>query len=74
MRFLEENKIGTRLFFGGNMTKQPAYINIKKKVIGKIDNSDKVMNDSFWIGVWPGLDKNHFEYIHERIKQYTVKI
>lgn len=74
VRFLEENKIGTRLFFGGNMTKQPAYINIKKKVIGKIDNSDKVMNDSFWIGVWPGLDKNHFEYIHERIKQYTVKI
>lgn len=67
VRFLEENKIGTRLFFGGNMTKQPAYINIKKRAVGTLENSDKVMNNSFWIGVWPGLNESHLEYIIERV-------
>jgi len=68
--FLENNKIGTRLFFGGNMTKQPAYIKIDKRIVGSIDNSDKVMNDSFWIGVWPGLNKDHLEFIFSIIKSY----
>lgn len=73
VRFLEENKIGTRLFFGGNMTKQPAYINIKKRIVDSLENSDKVMNDSFWIGVWPGLEKSHFEYIAETLRGYIKK-
>jgi len=73
VRFLEENKIGSRLFFGGNMTKQPAYINIEKKVVGSIENSNKVMNDSFWIGVWPGLDINHFEHIAEKVRVFLSK-
>ena len=73
VRFLEENKIGSRLFFGGNMTKQPAYINIEKKVVGSIDNSNKVMNDSFWIGVWPGLNNNHFEHIAEKVRLFLSK-
>ena len=70
VRHLEEQKIGTRLFFGGNMLKQPAYKNIPKRVIGELMNSDKAMNDSFWIGVWPGLESKHFEYILEKIKLY----
>jgi len=70
VQYLEENKIGTRLFFGGNMTKQPAYLNIKKKVIGSLVNSEKVMNDSFWIGVWPGLNENHLSFIVEIISKY----
>jgi CDP-6-deoxy-D-xylo-4-hexulose-3-dehydrase len=70
VEYLENNKIGTRLFFGGNMTKQPAYINIDKRIVGSIDNSDKVMNDSFWIGVWPGLDKEHLEYILGKTKLF----
>lgn len=65
VRYLEKNKIGTRLFFGGNMTKQPAYLNIDKRVIGSLKNSEKVMNDSFWIGVWPGLNESHLTYIYE---------
>jgi len=67
---LEENKIGTRLFFGGNMIKQPAYINIEKRIVGTLDNSDKVMNDSFWIGVWPGLSEKHLKYTFDIINKY----
>ena len=70
VRYLEENKIGTRLFFGGNMIKQPAYVNIEKRVVGDLANSNKVMNDSFWIGVWPGLKKNHLEFIAKKIKSF----
>ena len=70
VRHLEEQKIGTRLFFGGNMLKQPAYKNISKRVIGELKNSNKAMNDSFWLGVWPGLESKHFEYILEKIILY----
>ena len=70
VQYLEKNKIGTRLFFGGNMIKQPAYINVEKRVVGTLDNSDKVMNDSFWIGVWPGLQNEHFDYIFEKVIKY----
>lgn len=70
VRFLEEQKIGTRLFFGGNMIKQPAYKNIEKRIVGSLENSDKAMNDSFWIGVWPGLGKEHLEYVFEVLNKY----
>lgn len=68
VQHLENNKIGTRLFFGGNMTKQPAYEYINKRVMGSLDNSEKVMNDSFWIGVWPGLTGDHLNYVVNKIK------
>lgn len=73
VRYLEEQKIGTRLFFGGNMIKQPAYKNIEKRIVGSLDNSDKAMNDAFWIGVWPGLDKSHLEYMAHAMKRYLNK-
>ncbi len=63
----KNNKIGTRLFFGGNMIKQPAYINVEKRVVGALDNSDKVMNNSFWIGVWPGLNQEHLVFMFEKV-------
>ena len=67
VQYLENNKIGTRLFFGGNMIKQPAYINIEKRIVGTLDNSDKAMNDSFWLGVWPGLSEKHLIYIVDKV-------
>ena len=73
VEFLEANKIGSRLFFGGNMIKQPAYININKRIHGTLENSDYVMNNSFWIGVWPGLDISHLEYMHDIVKQFVKK-
>lgn len=70
VEFLETNKIGSRLFFGGNMIKQPAYTNILKRIHGSLENSDYVMNNSFWIGVWPELDKSHLEYMYLKIKEF----
>jgi CDP-6-deoxy-D-xylo-4-hexulose-3-dehydrase len=61
--YLEENKIATRMLFGGNLTKQPAYEGIKYRVLDTLGNTDKVMNDLFWIGVYPGMDIFMIDYI-----------
>jgi CDP-6-deoxy-D-xylo-4-hexulose-3-dehydrase len=62
---LNERKIGTRLLFGGNLLKQPAFVNTPRRVISELKNSDKVMNNTFWIGVWPGLTLQMLDYIIE---------
>ncbi|RDY24518.1 lipopolysaccharide biosynthesis protein RfbH [Romboutsia maritimum] len=65
IRFLEENKIGTRLLFAGNITKQPVFTenNYTYKVIGNLENTDIIMKRTFWIGVWPGITDQCIEYI-----------
>jgi CDP-4-dehydro-6-deoxyglucose reductase, E1 len=61
--YLEERKIATRLLFGGNLTRQPAYRDCEYRVIGSLPNTDFVMNQVFWIGLYPGIRPEILEYM-----------
>ncbi|GAB4273235.1 MAG: lipopolysaccharide biosynthesis protein RfbH [Candidatus Promineifilaceae bacterium] len=65
IQHLENNQIATRLLFGGNLTRQPAYQNVRYRVVGKLTNTDIVMNQTFWIGVYPGLTLPMLDYVIE---------
>ena len=69
VRYLENHKIGTRLLFGGNILRQPAYQNAKYRTVGTLKNSDFVMNQVFWIGVFPGLSAEMLSYLIETFHQ-----
>lgn len=69
-KFLDENKIGTRLLFAGNLTKQPYMAGCKYRVSGNLTNTDIVMNQTFWIGVYPGLGNEHLDYIAEMLEEF----
>jgi CDP-6-deoxy-D-xylo-4-hexulose-3-dehydrase len=70
---LNAKGIGTRQLFGGNLVRQPAYRNTNFRVVGSLNNTDVVMNSTFWVGVWPGLSEEMLEYVAETIKTLKSK-
>jgi CDP-6-deoxy-D-xylo-4-hexulose-3-dehydrase len=70
---LNEAKIATRLLFGGNLLRQPAFIGTPRRVVGDLKNTDIVMNDTFWIGVWPGLTLPMLDYVIETLHRILGK-
>lgn len=70
LRFLDQNKIGSRLLFAGNLTKQPYFKNIEYRVVGDLKNTDLTMENTFWIGLYPALGQEHFEFIGEKLEEF----
>ena len=68
--YLDQNKIGTRLLFAGNLTRQPSMANVNYRVSGELANTDNVMNNTFWIGVQPALTREMLEFVVEKIEAY----
>lgn len=70
LTYLDEYKIGTRLLFGGNLTRQPYFTDRPYRISGELNNTDKVMNDTFWIGVYPGLNEEMLSFMVEKLKAF----
>jgi CDP-6-deoxy-D-xylo-4-hexulose-3-dehydrase len=70
INFLEGNKIGTRLLFAGNLTKQPYMSGRQFRVSGDLTTTDVVMNQTFWLGTFPGLDEHHLDFIVEKLEEF----
>lgn len=70
VRHLESRKVATRLLFGGNLTRQPAYQDVDFRTVGDLSNSDLVMNGSFWIGVFPGITEEMIGYVLETFADF----
>jgi len=73
--YLEANKIGTRNIFAGNLLRHPAYLKIKNrfKVAGGMKTADLIMNNAFWLGVWPGIDKAMIDYIKKVFEKFIKR-
>lgn len=70
LKFLDSHKIGSRLLFAGNLTKQPYFAAIEYRVVGELTHTDKTMNDTFWIGVQPALTKDHLDFVVEKMEEF----
>lgn len=78
IRYLEKHGIQTRMLFAGNLIKQPCFDEMRPlgdgyRVVGELKNTDKIMNDTFWIGVYPGLDDARIEYMIRMIRTYVER-
>jgi len=69
-KYLDEHKIGTRLLFAGNLTKQPYFQDIEYRVVGELFNTDITMNQTLWLGIYPGLGEDQLNYIADKVKDF----
>jgi CDP-6-deoxy-D-xylo-4-hexulose-3-dehydrase len=70
VEYLNDNKIGTRLLFGGNLLKQPAFIDTPRRLVSDLRNTDYIMFNTFWIGVWPGLTIEMLDYMINKLHNF----
>ncbi|ANB70106.1 lipopolysaccharide biosynthesis protein RfbH [Aeromonas veronii] len=70
IKFLDEAKVGTRLLFAGNLTRQPYFAGREYRVVGELTNTDRIMNQTFWIGIYPGLTHDHLDYVIAKFEEF----
>lgn len=70
LKYLDQNKIGTRLLFAGNLTRQPYFKTVEHRVVGSLTNTDRTMNQTFWLGVQPTLGQEHFDFVGEKLEEF----
>ncbi len=70
LRYLDQFKIGTRLLFAGNLTRQPYVNGLEYKVVGSLENTDHIMNQTFWVGCYPGLSNEMLDYVVNKLELY----
>jgi CDP-6-deoxy-D-xylo-4-hexulose-3-dehydrase len=70
IRFLDHNKIGSRLLFAGNLLKQPYFKNVQYKVVGNLINTEITMNNTFWVGLHPSLTQVHLDFVAEKLEEF----
>jgi CDP-6-deoxy-D-xylo-4-hexulose-3-dehydrase len=74
VNYLEKNKIATRMLFAGNIVKQPCFEGVKYRICGDLTNTDRIMDNTFWIGLYPGLTKNHLKFMIEKIHDFISSL
>jgi len=70
LKYLDQHKIGTRLLFAGNLTRQPYFQGVDYRVVGELANTDRTMNQTFWLGNYPGLGQPQFDFISEKLEEF----
>ncbi|NHC07263.1 lipopolysaccharide biosynthesis protein RfbH [Azonexus fungiphilus] len=70
LRYLDQQRIGTRLLFAGNLTRQPYMASRQYRVAGSLTNADRIMRDTFWLGIHPALTPDMLDYVADRIKTF----
>lgn len=69
-KYLDQNKIGIRLLFAGNLIHQPYFQDVEYRVSGSLENTDKTMNNTLWLGIYPGLDTPQLDFIADKIEEF----
>jgi CDP-6-deoxy-D-xylo-4-hexulose-3-dehydrase len=69
-RFLDDNKIGSRLLFAGNLLKQPYFNDVEYRVVGNLTNTEITMNYTFWLGVQPALTNEHLDFVANKLEEF----